>query len=146
MTCYVCDKHRSGDGVIVGDDLIVVGHVLPDAPGVDDGEVYLGHLVVEPRRHVPGLADLTEDEAAALGRWAARAAEALQAEHVYSSVVGHQIDHLHLHLIPRYPGTPREYWWPHLDEWPDAPRGGRRHVTQLVDVIRARLDVDRRGR
>jgi histidine triad (HIT) family protein len=146
MACYVCDKHSTGDGVISGDDLMVVAHVLPDAPGVNDDPVYLGHLVIEPRRHVPGLADLTENEAAALGSWAARAAKALHAEHVYSSVVGHQVDHLHLHLIPRYPGTPREYWWPHLDEWPDAPRGGRQHITQLVDAIRARLDVDGRGR
>lgn len=124
---------------------MVLGHVLPDSPGAD-GRVYLGHLVVEPRRHVPGLADLTADEAAALGCWAVRAAKALQAEHVYSSVVGHQIDHLHLHVVPRYPGTPREYWWPRLDEWPDAPLGGLPEVTRVVDEIRTRLDVDTAGR
>jgi histidine triad (HIT) family protein len=145
MACYVCEKHQSGAGVIGSDHLMVLGHVLPDAPGAD-GRVYLGHLVVEPRRHVSGLADLTDDEAAALGRWAAAAARALDAEHVYSSVVGHQVDHLHLHLVPRYPGTPREYWWPRLDEWPEAPMGGQAEVTRMVDDIRARLDVDRRGR
>lgn len=145
VPCYICDKHRTGDGVITGDELMVLGHVLPDAPG-SDGRVYLGHLIVEPRRHVQGLADLTPDEAAALGQWAAKGARALQAEHVYSSVVGHQVDHLHLHLIPRYAGTPREYWWPRLDEWPDAPVGGQPEVTRLVDDIRARLDVERRGR
>ena len=80
-------------------------------------------------------------EAAALGQWAAAAAKALDAEHVYSSVVGHRVDHLHLHLVPRYPGTPRDYWWPRLDEWPDAPRGGNAEVTQVVAQIRARLDV-----
>ena len=135
MGCFICDKHRSGDGVIAADDLVVVGHTLPT-----DGPVYLGHLVVEPRRHVPGLADLTDDEAAALGRWAARASAALQAEHVYSSVVGHRIDHLHLHLVPRYAGTPREFWWPNLDDWPDAPMGGNADVTRLVGELRARLD------
>jgi histidine triad (HIT) family protein len=145
MPCYVCEKHKSGDGLIAGDDLVLVGHVLPDAPG-SNGRVYLGHLIVEPRRHVPGLADLTTDEAAALGQWAARAARALQAEHVYSSVIGHRIDHLHLHLIPRYPDTPPEYWWPNLDDWPDAPMGGSTEVTRLMDEIRARLDVDRSAR
>lgn len=145
MGCYVCEKHESGDGVIAGDELIVVGHVLPDGPGAG-GRVYLGHLVVQPRRHVPGLAGLTGDEAAALGRWAARAARALQAEHVYSSVVGHQVDHLHLHLVPRYPGTPKEYWWPRLDEWPEAPMGDRGDITRVVDDIRTRLDVDPGGR
>src|SRR5262245_18752960 len=137
MGCYVCEKQAAGEGVIAGDELVVVGHVLPDSPGTD-GLVYLGHLVVEPRRHVPGLAGLTGDEAASVGRWAARAARALRAEHVYSSVVGHQVDHLHLHLIPRYAGTPREYWWPKLDEWPEAPMGGEEEVTQLMDDIRTR--------
>lgn len=142
MGCYVCDKHRAGDGEIAGDDLMVLAHVLPGA----DGRVYLGHLVVEPRRHVAGLAGLTGEEAAALGRWMARAADALRAEHVYSSVVGHQVDHLHVHLVPRYPGTPREFWWPKLDEWPDAPLGGMPEVTRMVDEIRARLDVGEPGR
>ncbi|MFC4854438.1 HIT family protein [Actinophytocola glycyrrhizae] len=144
MACYICDKHQAGDGVVAGDDLMVLAHVLPDASG--GGPVYLGHLVVEPRRHVPGLADLTPAEAAALGKWAARGARALRAEHVYSSVVGHRIDHLHLHLFPRYPGTPRDYWWPRLEEWPDAPLGGNVEVTQLVGEIRARLDVAGAGR
>jgi histidine triad (HIT) family protein len=143
VACYICDKHQTGDGVVAADDLMVLGHVLPD---LSDGPVYLGHLVVEPRRHVPGLADLTPDEAAALGRWAASAAKALEAEHVYSSIVGHRIDHLHLHLVPRYPGTPRDYWWPRLDEWPDAPRGGNAEVTQVVAQIRARLDAPGQGR
>ncbi|TDV40687.1 HIT family protein [Actinophytocola oryzae] len=145
MSCYVCDKHKSGDGLVASDGLVVVGHVLPDAPNTN-GRVYLGHLVVEPRRHVGGLAGLTSDEAAALGRWAALAAKALDAEHVYSQIVGHQVDHLHMHLVPRYPGTPREYWWPRLDSWPDAPMGGQDEVTRLVDDIRARLDVDLLGR
>ena len=144
VACYICDKHRTGDGVIAADDLIVLGHVLPDLS--DSETVYLGHLVVEPRRHVPGLADLTPEEAAALGRWAARGAKALQAEHVYSSVVGHRIDHLHPHLVPRYSGTPRDYWWPDLDDWPDAKRGGNAEVTQLVGELRARLDVPGAGR
>lgn len=145
MDCYVCDKHRTGEGVIAGDELMVLGHVLPGAPGAGE-RVYLGHVVVEPRRHVAGLADLTVAEAAALGTWMARAAKALRAEHVYSSVVGHQVDHLHVHLVPRYAGTPREYWWPRLDEWPDAPMGGLADVTRAVDDIRALLDVDTPGR
>jgi histidine triad (HIT) family protein len=139
VACYICDKHQTGDGVVAADDLMVLAHVLPDLSGTET--VYLGHLVIEPRRHVPGLADLTGDEAAALGRWAAKAAGALEAEHVYSSIVGHRVDHLHLHLVPRYPGTPRDYWWPRLDEWPDAPRGGNAEVTQVVGQIRARLEA-----
>lgn len=148
MDCYICAKHRDPAGQVDGDDLVVVSHVAHDAPGQDGAPVYLGHLVVEPRRHVAGLGDLTGDEAAALGRWLARAADALRtdagAEHVYSMVVGHQIDHLHVHLVPRYPGTPREYWWSRLDEWPDAPLGDVADVARVVSGLRAHLQ--RQGR
>lgn len=147
MDCFVCAKHRDGTsmpgGPVGEDDLVVVSHVAPDAPGQGDAPVYLGHLVVEPRRHLPGLADLTEDEAAAVGRWLTRAAAALRdaagAEHVYSMVVGHGVDHLHVHLVPRYPGTPREYWFTRLDEWPDAPLGDTEDAARVVINLRAHL-------
>jgi diadenosine tetraphosphate (Ap4A) HIT family hydrolase len=142
-SCFVCDKHADPALLPVGaDDLVVVTHVSPDAPGNDDEPVYLGHLVVEPRRHTPGLADLTDAEAAAVGTWASRAARALRAhgaEHVYSMVVGHQVDHLHQHLVPRYPGTPREYWWQRLDEAPGARLGGPAEVARVVRNLRAHL-------
>jgi diadenosine tetraphosphate (Ap4A) HIT family hydrolase len=106
-------------------------------------EVYLGYLFVEPRRHVAGLGDLEPEEAASVGRLAAAGSAALRrsegAEHVYAAVIGHHIEHLHLHLIPRYPGTPREYWWVRVDEWPDAPRGDAQAVIALADRLRQAL-------
>ncbi len=135
--CFVCEKHRDPGRPVVGaDELMVLSHLSPDSP---DAPVYLGHLVVEPRRHAPELADLTDAEAAALGVWAARGGRALRvagAEHVYSAVIGHQVDHLHLHLIPRYPGTPREYWWLRLDEWPEARLGDEAAVASFVAGLR----------
>ncbi|MGH3762218.1 HIT family protein [Actinophytocola sp.] len=144
-SCFVCAKHRDPDLLPVGaDDLVVVTHVSPDSPGREGGPVYLGHLVVEPRRHAPELADLTDLEAAAVGTWAARASRALRdagAEHVYAAVIGHHVNHLHQRLIPRYPGTPREYWWPpRMDEWPRARLGGHEEVSRVVHDLRARLE------
>jgi histidine triad (HIT) family protein len=76
----------------------------------------------------PKLADLTDTEARAVGWWCTQASRALRdvagAEHVYSAVIGDRVPHLHVQLIPRYPGTPREFWWLRLDEWPGAKRGG----------------------
>jgi histidine triad (HIT) family protein len=145
MSCFVCDKHRDPAlDAVAADDLVVVTHVSPNAPGTDGKPVYLGHLVVEPRRHTPGVADLTDEEGAALGVWVARASRALRAvgaEHVYSMVTGDRIDHLHQHLIPRYPGTPREYWWPRVREWPGARVGGAEDVTRVVRDLRTHLDV-----
>lgn len=118
--CFVCRKHRNRGplmpgGPVAEDDLVLVSHIAtPDALGRDGTTAYLGHLFVEPRRHAPGLADLTDAEARSVGWWCTRASRALrdvaQAEHVYAQVIGDGVPHLHVHLLPRYPGTPREYW------------------------------------
>lgn len=145
--CFICAKHQPftavPGGVIVDDEYCVVSHLpllLPQGP---QESVYLGYLMVEPRRHVAELGDLAPDEAASLGRLAASASAALReatgAEHVYAAIIGHGIEHLHLHLIPRYPGTPRDYWWTRVDEWPDAPRGNAAQVADLADRIRAHI-------
>jgi len=146
--CFVCRKHAEQGALLPGgpvgeDELVVVSHLSPAAPGRPGGPVYLGHLFVEPRRHVPGLADLTGGEARAVGWWCARASRALReaagAEHVYAAVMGDRTPHLHVHLLPRYPGTPREYWWTRVDEWPDARRGGEPEIAELVRGLRAYL-------
>ena len=96
---------------------------------------YLGYLMVEPKRHVSGLAELTAQEAQALGLLISRLSRALKesegAEHVYAFVLGDRVPHLHVHLAPRYPGAPPEYWGVHVDEWPEAPRGDAAAVEAL---------------
>jgi histidine triad (HIT) family protein len=145
--CFVCAKHRDLEavpgGVIAADEHAVLSHlplVLPSGP---QESAYLGYLMVEARRHAPGLGDLRPEEAASAGRLASAAARALResegAEHVYAAVIGHGVEHFHLHVIPRYPGTPREYWWTRVDEWPDAPRGGAREIAELAGRLRAAI-------
>jgi diadenosine tetraphosphate (Ap4A) HIT family hydrolase len=145
--CFICRKHRGDEpapgGPIYEDELVFASHGYhPER----NPEPYLGHVVVEPKRHAPGLADLTNDEAAAVGVAVTRLARALivseGAEHVYSAVVGHHTPHLHVHLIPRYPGTPREYWDPfRVDEWPEAKHGGPDIAAEVAERIRARLEL-----
>jgi histidine triad (HIT) family protein len=145
--CFVCRKHANlgltPGGLVGGDEQVVVSHLSPRAPGQDTRAVYLGHLFVEPRRHAPGLADLTDTEARAVGWWCTQASRALRdvagAEHVYSAVIGDGVPHLHVHLIPRYPGTPREFWWQRLDEWPGAKLGSEREITDLASRLRKYL-------
>ena len=145
--CFICAKHQDIDGLpggeLLSDDHCVVSHLPLNLPHGPQESVYLGYLMVETRRHVAELGDLTSAEAASLGQLAAQASAALQkatgAEHVYAAVIGHGIQHLHLHLIARYPGTPREYWWTRVDEWPDAPRGDGAQVESLAEQIRAHL-------
>lgn len=140
--CFICRKHR-GDvsvpgGAIYEDELIYAGHAQ-----LRDGHTtaYLGYLMVETKRHAPGLADLNDDEAQALGLMAARLSRALKvsegAEHVYAFVLGDGVPHLHIHLVPRYPGAPRDYWGVHVDEWPAAPRGGPQEIKALCERLAA---------
>jgi histidine triad (HIT) family protein len=145
VDCFVCAKHR-GDIAVPGGfvwegELAVATHdllVTPQGDALD--QVFLGHLLVEPRRHAAGLGDLTDAEAAAVGVAASRLSRSLTTllpvEHVYAAVVGDQVPHLHLHLLPRYRGTPKEYWWDRVDEWPDAPRGDESAVAALVARLR----------
>jgi histidine triad (HIT) family protein len=146
--CFVCRKHRERGPLIPGgpvaeDDPVLVSHGTRNVPGRPAGPAYLGYLFVEPRRHAPGLADLTEDEARAVGWWCARVSRALRevagAEHVYAKVIGDGVPHLHVHPVPRYPGTPREYWWDRLMEWPGARRGLDPEITGLVGDLRSYL-------
>jgi diadenosine tetraphosphate (Ap4A) HIT family hydrolase len=124
-------------GPIAEDELIVVSHIVtPETLGRAGTSAYLGHLFVEPKRHAPGLADLTAAEARSAGWWCTLASRALLevagAEHVYAAVIGDAVPHLHIHLQAKYPGTPREYWWTRLEEWPDARRGGVPEIQDLV--------------
>ena len=127
-------------GVIYEDDLVYAGHAqIPEGRAT----AYLGYLVVEPKRHAPGLADLTNAEAQAVGLLVTRLSRALKAtvgpEHIYSFVLGHHVAHLHIHIVPRYPGAPRQYWGIHVDEWPDAPHGGPQEIAALGAQLRAYL-------
>jgi diadenosine tetraphosphate (Ap4A) HIT family hydrolase len=104
--------------------------------------VYVGYLLVTPRRHVPGFAGLDEREAAAVGVSVSRLSRALEelgAERVYAAVVGHGVPHLHVHLVPRWPGTPPEVPWTEVDEWDGARRGSFEDAAAMAEQVRARL-------
>ena len=138
--CFVCDKHALGPsvpgGVIFEDELIYAGHLLP----ADLDDVYLGYLIAEPKRHVGELGDLTDREASALGvlvkDLALLLTRVLEAEHVYSFVLGDAVPHLHIHVVPRYPGAPRKYWGVRTSEWPGAPRGSSDDIAAVCARLR----------
>jgi histidine triad (HIT) family protein len=145
--CFICAKHQDMSAVpggeVASDEHCVVSHLPLITPSGAQQAVYVGYLFVETRRHVAELGDLTRSEASSLGRLATQASAALQratgAEHIYAAVIGHGIEHLHLHLIARYPHTPRELWWTRVDEWPDAPRGGADSISDLAERVRVAL-------
>lgn len=73
-----------------------------------------GHLLVVPNRHAAYLSDLTEDEGAQIFRIGQRMAAALRKCGVKCDGInffvadgvaaGQEVFHVHLHVIPRFPG------------------------------------------
>jgi diadenosine tetraphosphate (Ap4A) HIT family hydrolase len=145
--CLVCRELR-GDvpvpGGFVWHDGAVVAFHVPPLDEIGSPRPYLGHLLIVTRRHVARLGDLTDDESVAVGRAAARLARALTeaggADWVYSAVIGTRVPHFHLHLLPRYPGTPRDVAWHQVDEWEGAPRGGSQEIAELIGRLGAHLE------
>ncbi len=145
VDCLVCRKHRGEvavpGGIIFENDLISISHAQLWG---EEKDHYLGHIFVESKRHVPELADLTGQEAQAIGLYVSCVAKALlQAEgmeHVYSFFIGDGVPHVHVHVIGRRPGAPREYWGLKVDEWPEAPRGGEAEIAQVAARLRAYLN------
>lgn len=120
---------------------MVAFHLPPLPPQTHD--VFLGYLMVTPRRHSPDFAELADDEAAAMGRAMTRLSRALKsvgAERVYTLTVGHAWPHLHVHLVPRWPGTPDNVTWLHVDDWEGARRGDFGAATSFTEQLRLQLE------
>lgn len=144
--CVICTKHRS-EGPLKGElvgrrDGFWVYH----APPADDGLAPLGELIIESDRHAPYLADLTDAEAAALGRLRSRLAAALRdelgVELVFSAAIGRSVPHFHEFLFPRHLGVPPEIPWHRSDD--AGPHADADTVSDLVGRLRIRLPgIDR---
>lgn len=144
--CLVCRKHSgiqpAPGGTIYEDDLVFASHsFIPEG----EPEAYLGILFLEPKRHISGVEDLTDEEGARMGVLTARLSRALEqvteADHIYLFVIGHHVPHLHFWLVPRYLGTPKEYWGLNINEWPGAPRGNEEEITHWCNRLRAALQL-----
>jgi len=142
--CFICDKHKgiieTSGAMIYEDDYVYVGHI--DRNGKPN---YVGHIMIDLKRHAPTLADMTVKEAQAFGVIMARVSKALMesehAEHVYSLVSGNSVPHLHMHIVARYPNTPKEYWGPmEVYDWTDAPMGDEDDVLALCRRIKSYLE------
>lgn len=112
-TCPFCDAH---DAFMHNAFAYVRADKYPVNPG---------HLLVIPYRHVASYFDSTPEEREAILSLLDRAQAWLQQEHApagynigvnVGTVAGQTVMHLHVHLIPRYPGDVAD------------PRGGVRGV------------------
>ena len=145
-SCFICSKHagktETSGVMIYENEYVYVGHI--DSNGKPN---YLGHIMIDLKRHVPTLADLTMEEAKAFGVIMARVSKALKesekAEHIYSLVSGNSVPHLHMHLVARYPNTPEEYWGPWaVYDWKEAPMGDNNDVIKLCNRLKEYLEMN----
>jgi diadenosine tetraphosphate (Ap4A) HIT family hydrolase len=140
--CLVC-RQVAGEvtgGLLIDAPLVVGFHasVIQQNP-----QPSLGHLFVCPRRHAAAFEDLDAREAAAVGVAVSRLARALRQtldlEWIYTASIGHHIPHLHVHLLPRYAGTPVDVAWTEIDQWEGAPHGDEEAIAALAERLRAAL-------
>jgi histidine triad (HIT) family protein len=112
--CIFC-KIVAGElpGTIVAEDERTVAFM-------DISPATRGHALVVPRRHVPDLGAIDDDElvavAAAARRLASRAREVLGADGVnlmnsWGEAAWQTVFHFHVHVIPRYAGDPLQLPW-----------------------------------
>lgn len=142
MSCFICDRQASADPTrLTESEHAVLLHYPCDE---NTPNVYRGHMFVEPKRHVTVFGELNDDEAAEVGRLMAAGSRLLTgtlgAEHVYVFSIQHMVPHVHIHLVPRYPGTPQEFWGgTNLAKWEAAPMIDGVEVESLVTELRAAL-------
>jgi histidine triad (HIT) family protein len=144
-TCLFCGgahlRAQSPGRVVFEDDRFYVVHPL------DAGEpTYLGSLVTVTKRHVPSFAELTADEAQALGLLLARLSRGLKAAtgagHAYVYFFGEGVRHLHVFTVARYDDMPDVYARLEVERWPEAPRGDAVEVEALCARLRTHLAHD----
>lgn len=145
--CLICRKHRRLPTELKGpnlaiyeDELVYLSHAQLWG---DNEEHYLGYLFLETKRHIAGLGEMTDAEAERIGLLTKRAAEALTAvagiEHVYAIVHGDGVPHIHIHLIGRHRGTPREHYGFGVTDWAGAPRGDETAIIALSKRLRRHI-------
>ena len=134
------DPTRHPENWIASDDHWRISHAV--------GAAVAGWLVLVPRRHVVTIADLTDEEAAALGTWQVRLSRALHAvtgcakTYVVQFAERAGFEHVHFHIVPRADGLPHELQGPRvfaLLNKPDQPAVSSAEVTRISAALHAHL-------
>ena len=111
VDCYTCAQEAAFGRLpprelIAADDHWRVAHAI--------GGALPGWLVLLPRRHVTAIADLTDEEAAALGAWQVRLSRALgevtgcAKTYVAQFAEAEGFGHVHFHVVPRMADQPAD--------------------------------------
>lgn len=143
MKCFICDKPSQDYYEVTfihNNDHFRVCH----AYSPESHEMYKGWIILESLRHFDGPEELTQDESIELGITLSKVSKVLvefeEVDHVYIFRLGHGVSHFHIHLLPKYKGTPREYWGSNIDEWPQAPKLSKEEVEVYCAEFRSKYN------
>jgi histidine triad (HIT) family protein len=110
---------------------------------MDINPIAPGHTLVVPKRHCEAIVEMSADEAAAIfspvpalaaAVKAALKAEALNVLQNNGRAAGQAVDHLHIHLIPRWAGDGLGFRWP-------AKQADFAVLAKQAETIKANLKV-----
>lgn len=107
INCLSCNmisgKEKPPGGILFKNELITVAHSIPPAQ-------CKGFMIVQPKRHVEHIAELTEEEIVEIAKAIRNTAKAikkiLNPEKVYTTSFGESVKHVHFYVIPRMKGMP----------------------------------------
>jgi histidine triad (HIT) family protein len=108
---------------------------------MDIGQVNPGHVLVASKAHVENVYGLSEAQAAAVFRAAAKVAKAVRAAFdppglsIYQAngkPAGQTVFHFHLHVLPRHDGDGMQFTWP-------VKNPPREKLEEYAARIRARI-------
>jgi diadenosine tetraphosphate (Ap4A) HIT family hydrolase len=152
LTCRLNEgEGRAPGGVIYQDGLWRLEHAIEPIP-------MAGWLVLKPLRHVEHFADLTPEEAAVFGPLTRQITQAmrevLRPEKIYLSLYAEAVGfaHLHVHIIPRFAGTPDDRRGPRVfDYLRESSQTGRnladvQEAVRVAAAIRHLLEPSAQGR
>ncbi|MGI0055240.1 MAG: HIT family protein [Thermoplasmata archaeon] len=126
---------------VYSDEFFLATHAIED-----EGESYLGNLLVQTRRHATSLGGLSFAESTRIGAVLGALSRAIErvtgAAWTYCFGFTEGYRHVHLVLLARYPGTPPEYVRLRVTDWPGAPRAEAAQVGELVQRLRSELERD----
>jgi histidine triad (HIT) family protein len=133
---------------IVSGNVRPVGGVIARVPGlvlhgVAAASPVPGWVVISSERHARAWYELDDDVARELGSFARRVMraqrEVLGAEHAYAFAMGDVLRHFHLHLVPRFPDTPRHLWGRSVFDAPPADHRPAEALEAAAQALAAAL-------
>jgi histidine triad (HIT) family protein len=140
--CHFCqrvaDPGPLRERLVFENDLFHISHQLEEK-----GPTVLGILLLQTKRHAPGMAELTDLEARQLGSLVQRTSRALKEctgalwTYVFSFTEAYR--HVHVVIAARYPDLPPQFLRLAIADWPGAPKGGPSEVAALARRIRERM-------